>query len=214
MRDLRGTRGTASYPPGLFTNLDTPFSLLHISSLISLFRPRPLTRTATYGAEISLGTRSPSPILLNFAGSSGVSEFLMTRETPLDAYKRIYLLPGSSGTRSFGWPVDLLNETGSGLPDVLLIFFEAKTRRPLHFFFFSSTIHSWFFHENEHYIRESKRINSTRLIMAVSSTILYNRRALYYASWLNCSLHPRKLNTNITSYSCSCFSIILKYEHT
>lgn len=40
----------------------------------------------------------------------------MTRETPPDAYKRIYLLPGSSGTRSFGWSVDLLNEAGSGLP--------------------------------------------------------------------------------------------------
>lgn len=40
----------------------------------------------------------------------------MTRETPPDAYKRIYLLPGSSGTRSFGWTVDLLNEAGSGLP--------------------------------------------------------------------------------------------------
>jgi len=105
----------------------------------------------------------------------------MTRETPLDAYKRIYLLPGSSGTRSFGWPVDLLNETGSGLPDVLLIFFEAKTRRPLHFFSSLQRSTRDFFHENEHYIRESKRINSTRLVMAVHQ--------LFYITNARCIMH-------------------------
>jgi len=40
----------------------------------------------------------------------------MSRKTPLDAYKRIYLLPGPPETRSFNWPVDLVNEAGSGLP--------------------------------------------------------------------------------------------------
>lgn len=83
----------------------------------------------------------------------GVPEFPMTRETPPDAYKRIYLLPGSSETRSFGWSVDLLNEAGSGLPAswhhlvVLLIFFEAKAQRIIYFSPTSSygEIHSCFF---------------------------------------------------------------------
>lgn len=115
---LRRIHEHRELPLGLLTNLDTPFSLslfLRISSsLVSLFRSLPLTKTATYDTEVSLGTSSES----YFIGlrEFGVSEFLMTRETPLDAYKRIYLLLGFSGTRSFGWLVDLLNETGSRLP--------------------------------------------------------------------------------------------------
>lgn len=91
-----------------------PLSLRVSSPLVSLSRPLPLTKTATYDAEISSGTSSES-YFIGLRREFGVSEFLMTRETPLDAYKRTYLLPGSSGTRSFGWPVDLLNETGNGL---------------------------------------------------------------------------------------------------
>lgn len=116
---LRRIHEHRELPLGLLTNLDTPFSLslfLRISSpLVSLFRSLPLTKTATYDTEVSLGTSSES-YFIGLRREFGVSEFLMTRETPLDAYKRIYLLLDSSGTRSFGWLVDLLNETGSGLP--------------------------------------------------------------------------------------------------
>lgn len=43
----------------------------------------------------------------------------MTRKTPLDAYKQIYLLLGPSETCSFDWAVDLVNEAGSGLRDII-----------------------------------------------------------------------------------------------